>query len=334
MQENKSKKIAILILASSIICLLLVLVYIPCDLNDTEKVVVTVKQGTRVSEIAQILKEKELIPSKSLFIIASLIFGRRLLAGEYEFQRNLSTMHIIRMMKKGERRIYLVKIIEGSSILDVSRMLEQNLVMKRDDFLRLATDKEFLNQLKIPSGSIEGYLAPETYYYSKEITVEELIAKIVSRTFKFFEDEEIKKRMAQLNLDVHKTLTLASLIEKEAKLEIEKPLISAVFHNRLKLGMPLECDPTVLYGIDKKGPITKEDLKRKTDYNTYTFRGLPPGPICNPSTSSIRAALFPSNVDYLYFVSRNDGSHVFSTNLREHSKYVKLYQRRNNNVIN
>jgi UPF0755 protein len=334
MRGKNSNKIAVTLLVFSSFILFLVLIHLPYDLKGKEKVVVIIRRGMGVKEIAETLSKSELINSKTLFLLVSLFYGRRFIAGEYEFSRNMSTIHIMRMMKKGERKIYLVKIIEGSSLADVASSLEKNLVMKKEEFLKLARDREFLSMLNIPSDSIEGYLAPDTYYYSREISLNDLFAKIVNRTFRYFENEKMRGRMAELGFDVHKTLTLASLIEKEAKLEKEKPLISAVFHNRLRYGMPLECDPTVLYGTERTGPITKEDLKRKTDYNTYTFKGLPPGPICNPSESSIRAALFPADVDYLYFVSRNDGSHVFSRSLREHTKYVKLYQRRNSNSTN
>jgi UPF0755 protein len=134
--------------------------------------------------------------------------------------------------------------------------------------------------------------------------------------------------MEGLNFDIHKTLTLASIIEREAKLKEEKPIISAVFHNRLKRGMPLDADPTVVYGTKAfNGPIKKTDLTTYTPYNTYTFKGLPKGPICNPDRNSIAAALYPASVDYLYFVSKNDGTHVFSRDMDEHNRFVTLYQR-------
>lgn len=334
MHEGKDKKIAFFLFFGLAFSFFFVMITLPCEINENEPITVIIKKGMGISEIAEILKEKELINSKTLFLIVSFLSGKRLIAGEYEFNKNMSIMDIIGKMKRGERKIYVVRIIEGSNLFDVSRMLEQNLGIGREHFLNLARDKEFMKTLNISSGSLEGYLAPETYYYSKEIEFHELVEKIVSRTFRYFENENVRQRMAELGLDIHRTLTLASLIEKEAKREEEKPLISAVFHNRLRIGMPLECDPTVLYGTEKSRPITKEDLRRKTDYNTYTFKGLPPGPICNPSVGSIRAALYPAPVDYLYFVSKNDGSHVFSTNLREHARYVRLYQRKNNNHIN
>lgn len=308
------------------------MIHVPANLNGKGTVYVTFKEGTTILEIAEVLKQKELINSKFLFLVAIPIMGKKLIAGEYEFKRDSSIREIIRKMKKGERKIYVLRIVEGNNIFDVSKMLEQTLGIKEDDFLRLSRNEEFLRRLNIKSCSLEGYLYPDTYFYSKEIEIDKLIERIVSRTKKFFERPDVKKRMEELGLDMHETLTLASLIEKEAKVPEEKPLISAVFHNRLRMGMRLECDPTVLYGLRKHGPITKRDLIKKTDYNTYTFKGLPPGPICNPSISSIYAALYPAPTDYLYFVSRNDGTHVFSNNLKEHTKYVKIYQKKNKNV--
>ena len=199
---------------------------------------------------------------------------------------------------------------------------------RKREFLRLAGDKKFLRTLGIASDSLEGYLSPDTYYYSKEIDTDKFIEKIAQRTLKYFEREDIKKQMAALNLDVNKTLTLASMIEKEAKMSTEKPLISAVFHNRLLKDMPFDSDPTVIYGTRAfHSSITKSDLKTHTPYNTYAFKGFPRGPICNPDKNSIMAALNPAPVDYLFFVAKNDGTHVFSKDMNEHSRNVGMYQR-------
>ncbi|MDW8002054.1 MAG: endolytic transglycosylase MltG [Deltaproteobacteria bacterium] len=326
MHVSRDIRIASLFFGLSIITFFFALISVPSSLNEDDKVTVVLRMGLGVYDIAKLLEEKELINSKYLFVFTSFLFGSKLFAGEYELSKDMSILEIVDTLRKGKRKIYVVKIIEGSDIFQCARMLEENLNIKKEDFLKLAKDKNFLKELNIQSPSLEGYLFPDTYYYSKEIAFEDLIRRIVQRRLRYFQDERIKKRMQDLGLGIHEILTLASLIEKEAKIEKEKPLISAVFHNRLKLNMPLECDPTVLYGIEKKGPITKTDLKRKTEYNTYTFRGLPPGPICNPSTSSIDAAIFPADVDYLYFVAKNDGTHVFSKDLKEHERYVSIYQ--------
>jgi UPF0755 protein len=300
---------------------------IPRD-TDSTRLYIIVKNGTSLSGIANMLKEEGVIHSATLFILTSLLYRGQLIAGEYVLRKDMSTLEIVRKMGRSERNLYTLKIIEGNNIYTVADTIADNNIMGKDEFLRLARDQNFLRNLGIKSDSLEGYLSPDTYYYSKEIKTDKLIEKIVQRTLKYFEREDIKQKMAALNLDVNKTLTLASMIEKEAKLSTEKPLISAVFHNRLSKGMSFDSDPTVIYGTRSfRSPITKSDLMTYTPYNTYTFKGFPKGPICSPDKSSILAALSPAPVDYLYFVSKNDGTHVFSKDMNEHNKYVELYQR-------
>jgi UPF0755 protein len=287
-----------------------------------------VKNGTSLSGIANMLKEEGIIHSSTLFILSSLLYRGQLIAGEYTLRKDMSTLEIVRKMGRSERNLYTLKIIEGNNIYTVADTIADSKIMRKDEFLRLARDQNFLRSLGIKSDSLEGYLSPDTYYYSKEIKTDKFIEKIVQRTLKYFEREDIKQKMAALNLDVNKTLTLASMIEKEAKLSAEKPVISAVFHNRLSKGMSFDSDPTVIYGTRSfRSPITKSDLLTYTPYNTYTFKGFPKGPICSPDKSSILAALNPASVDYLYFVSKNDGTHVFSKDMGEHNRYVETYQR-------
>jgi UPF0755 protein len=231
-------------------------------------------------------------------------------------------------MGRGQRNIYVLQIVEGHNIYDVADTITRNKIMEKTEFLRLAGDKKFLRGLGIASDSLEGYLSPDTYYYSKEIDTDKFIEKIAQRTLKYFEKEDVKKQMAALHFDIHKTLTLASMIEKEAKMSAEKPLISAVFHNRLIKDMPFDSDPTIIYGTRAfHSPITKTDLITYTPYNTYAFKGFPRGPICNPDKNSIMAALNPAPADYLFFVAKNDGTHVFSKDMNEHNRNVGMYQR-------
>lgn len=289
---------------------------------------IVVKNGTSLYNIGKKLKAADVINSTNLFVLVSLIRGGKLIAGEYEFRKNMSTLAIVNKMVRGERTLYILQIVEGHNIYDVAETIEKKNIMKKDEFLRLAKDREFLKGLGIETGSLEGYLSPDTYYYSKEIDVRRFIEKIARRTLKYFEQEDVKKQMTVMGLDVRKTLILASMIEKEAKVADEKPLISAVFHNRLLKGMSFDSDPTVIYGTKAfRSPIRKSDLTTYTPYNTYAFRGFPKGPICNPDKNSIAAALSPAPVDYLYFVSKNDGTHVFSKDMSEHNKYVSMYQR-------
>ena len=308
----------------------LIFASIPKDTDNGPRTVVF-KSGTGLYDIASLLEDDGIIYSSHLFVFYSLLTGGKLKAGEYEFPKNMSTIGIIRKMERGERNIYTLKIVEGYNLYNVADMIRNAKIMGKDDFMRLANNQEFLKRLGIKADSLEGYLAPDTYYYSKEIDVDKFIEKIVQRTFKLFEKEEAGTRRQASSMSIHEVLTLASMIEKEAKMKDEKPLISAVFHNRLKRGMSLDCDPTVIYGTGAfSSPITKSDLITYTPYNTYSFKGLPKGPICNPDKSSIQAALNPAPVDYLYFVSRNDGTHVFSKDMTAHNKFVNMYQRGKN----
>jgi len=187
-------------------------------------------------------------------------------------------------------------------------------------------DRKFLDSLDIDAPSLEGYLYPDTYRLPKGIEPEEIFTIMVQRMREKF-DESLRRRAEELGMTENEVLTLASIIEKEAMYEREMPLISAVYHNRLKRGMKLQADPTVLYGVrDKDRRIRYIDLKRSTPYNTYVIEGLPPGPIASPSIESIRAALYPADVDFLFFVSKNDGTHYFSRTGQEHRRAVLRYQ--------
>ncbi len=327
MLGKDDKKIITIVLSILLVSHTIIFASIPRD-TDPSRINIIVKNGTSLYGIARMLKDQSLIYSSNLFVLSSLFYGGQLKAGEYELRKDMSTLEIVRKMVHNERNVYTLKIIEGYNIYTVADAIAENKIMGRRDFLRLTRDQDFLKRLGIKSDTLEGYLSPDTYYYSKEIDADKFIEKIAQRTLKFFERPEVKEKMKALDLDVNKTLTLASMIEKEAKISTEKPLISAVFHNRLQKGMSFDSDPTVIYGTRAFGsPITKSDLMTYTPYNTYTFRGFPKGPICNPDKSSIMAALNPAPVDYLFFVGKNDGTHVFSKDMNEHNKYVELYQR-------
>ena len=327
MLAARDKKIIVIAFIIFLFSQTLIFASIPRDTDPALRPVV-IKSGTRLSEIADILKKEDLIYSKMLFMVGSVIYRGRLIAGEYDLRRDMSTFEIIMRMGEGKRNIYTLKIIEGHNIYAIAEAMEQNRIMAKNEFLKLANSKEFLEKLGITSGSLEGYLYPDTYFYSKEIDKEKFIERIARRTLKIFEGHGIKEKMALHKMNIHKTITLASMIEKESGVGEERPLISAVFHNRLKKGMSFDCDPTVVYGTKGFGaPIRKIDLMTYTPYNTYRFKGYPAGPICSPSKASILAALDPATVDYLYFVSKNDGTHVFSRDMAEHNKYVTMYQR-------
>ncbi|MBC8019233.1 MAG: endolytic transglycosylase MltG, partial [Verrucomicrobia bacterium] len=214
---------------------------------------------------------------------------------------------------------------EGYSIHQVAEMLEQKGYFKRSGFLEKCRDPALLARLGLAGSSVEGYLYPATYNLSRGGSEEQLIGRMVA----LFE-----KKYAELKAGAggaggfsrHAIVTLASLIEKEAKSAKEKPLISSVFHNRLRIGMPLQSDPTAVYGVRAfAGKVTKADIELRSPYNTYFIKGLPPGPIGNPGADALEAALHPAATQYLYFVARQDGTHHFSRTLEEHNRAVRRY---------
>jgi UPF0755 protein len=330
MHKNQNRNIIVTAIFLLVITQTLIFASIPREGNG-QQITVIVKSGTGLWDIAGKLKDEGLLSSSTLFALCTLPYRGRLIAGEYTLRKDMSIIDIVQRLGRGERNIYALKIIEGHNLYNIAESAGTSAIIGSEDFLRLTKDSGLLQRLGVTGGSLEGYLAPDTYYYSKEVGVDVFIEGIVKKTFKYFEKEDIKKRMEAINFDIHKTLTLASIIEREAKLKEEKPIISAVFHNRLKMGMPLDADPTVIYGSGAfNGPIRKTDLTTYTPYNTYTFTGLPKGPICNPDKHSITAALYPASVDYLYFVSKNDGTHAFSRDMDDHNRFVALYQRNKN----
>ena len=212
---------------------------------------------------------------------------------------------------------------------EISRRLAALKLVNEKEFITLTADKPFLTSLGIEAGSIEGYLFPETYQFNRSMTTKEVIRIIVRQFWKEI-TPEMRKRAEKMGLTLNEWVTLASMIGKESGNKGEKTLISAVFHNRLAQRMKLQSDPTAVYHLEQEGTpvktIRRRHLTADTPYNTYRITGLPPGPIANPGIDSLRAALYPDRVGYLYFVSTNDGLHHFSTSLDAHRKAVSKYQ--------
>lgn len=328
MPKGTHKRYFALALLIILFTLPLILSAIPNGSDRTPRSFV-VKKGTKLEMIGRSLKEADFVRSKYLFLLAALLVHKgKVVAGEYELAKTMSILDIVRKMAAGERKMYTLRIVEGYNLFTIGDAVQKAGILDASSFLRLARNPELLKRLHIPSDSLEGYLAPDTYFYSREVDLDEFLERIAARTFKLFEREDVQQRMREMSMDTLQTLSFASIVEKEAKLEEEKKLISAVFHNRLRIGMSLDADPTVIYGRGHfNGSITKIDLATPTPYNTYHLKGLPKGPICSPSKSSIMAALYPAQNDALYFVSRNDGSHVFSRTMEEHNRFVAKYQR-------
>jgi UPF0755 protein len=293
--------------------------------------VVDIPKGAGFFRITEIMNDAGLVANRPFFWLLALGKGatRHIRAGEYEFTGSQSPSEILNKLVRGEIKSYTVTLPEDITVNDVAKRLLADKLINEKEFMALAVDKEFLGSLGIEAESIEGYLFPETYQFDRSMTTREVI-RVIVRQFWIEITPEMRNRAEKIGLTLHKWLTFASIIGKESGNKDEKPLISAVFHNRLKRGMKLQSDPTAVYHLEQAGTpvktVLRSHLKKNTPHNTYLINGLPPGPIANPGIDSLQAALYPANVNYLYFVSKNDGSHQFSASLDVHNQAVSKYQ--------
>lgn len=302
------------------------------DGYSSETKIVEIPKGASLRKIGGILEDNKLIRNKTLFLVSAYLYGNSssLKAGEYEIHSESSLESIIKKIAIGDVYLRQVTIPEGKSIKETAEIFDNKGFADKDDFYKLATDPAYARELTgTDIATLEGYLFPDTYSFPKSVETEEVINAMVDNFKRVYENLSSEKN---IRLSDHQVVILASMIEKETGAESEREDISAVFHNRLKKGMKLECDPTVIYGMGDsyKGNIRKKDLLTKTPYNTYQIYGLPAGPIANPGKEALHAALNPSDVNYLYFVSKGDGSHFFSTNYRSHVNAVNKYIRNRN----
>lgn len=303
----------------------------PVDQNDTQ-VTVEIPRGASFTAAVSILSDAGLIKHKALFYSLAKLKNaqNRIRAGEYELSTSMSPAHILEKMIRGEFMEYSVAIPEGFDAKRIASRLAEDKLINVETFMKLTRDRTFLSSLGISADSAEGYLFPDTYAFTKKMSEKEIIRMMVIR-FKEKVTPAMRRKAKEIGLSEQEFITLASLIEKEARLKSERPLVSAVFHNRLQKEMKLQCDPTAVYGLKGfEGSIKRSHLRRKTPYNTYVINGLPPGPIASPGMESMMAALYPAPVDYIYFVAKNDGSHQFSSNLRSHNQAVSRYQNKKN----
>lgn len=251
---------------------------------------------------------------------------RSIQAGEYELSAAMAPRTILETLAGGKVRLHRLTIPEGFTLAQVADAVAGAGLAARDAFYGAATDPNFTRQLQIPAATFEGYLFPDTYHFSRDTTPRKMVATMVAH-FRGALTPEWQLQLEKLGWTLHQAVTLASIIEKETGAAFERPLISSVFHNRLKKGMRLESDPTVIFGIPEfDGNLTRKHLREPTPYNTYQIPGLPPGPIANPGAAALEAALFPADTRYLFFVSKGDQTHQFSTTLAEHNRAVQKYQ--------
>jgi len=291
--------------------------------------IVLIPEGSTFQQVANILKQEQLIRSRSAFLLLGKTrdIDRKIRPGEYELDASMSPQDILAKLLAGRVVLHPVTIPEGYSLTQIAEVLAAQQVTDTKDFTKLVRDRTFISSLGIEADSLEGYLFPETYSFPRQTKAKEVIKAMVDGLHRVW-GAELQEQAARMKLSLHQVLTLASVIEKETGAKDERELIAAVFHNRLRKKIPLQSDPTVIYGLPAfDGNIHKRDLSVPSPYNTYRVQGLPPGPIASPGAQSLRAALFPAQASYLYFVSRNDGTHQFSSTLAEHNQAVEKYQK-------
>ena len=292
---------------------------------------VTIEPGSGTRTIGQRLIQAGVIRDEATFRAALWRSGRAraLQAGEFRFDRPMTPAEVIDKIASGDVYNRRITFPEGLSIQEMARLYEQQGFGKAAAFVEAARDPGAIRSLDPAATDLEGYLFPETYSVPRDTTAAKLVGLMVGR-FKQLFTAEMQQAAQALELTPREVVTLAALVEKETAQPSERPIVAAVYLNRLKIGMAMQADPTVIYALQRagryNGNIRRDDLSFDSPYNTYRYPGLPPGPIASPGLASLQAAVSPANVDYLYFVSRNDGSHVFARTLVEHNENVRQYQ--------
>ena len=289
--------------------------------------VITIEKGMSLNSVSNLLLENEIIANQNIFKLKVISRGlaSKIPTGRFLIDGKISDALLIDLIfNKGPIKLKLT-IPEGSQSKNLFQDI--NTLLNTDyDFNKYFNSTEILEQYNVDALSLEGYLYPDTYYLYHDSSPEEIIDILLSEFWKKF-DENLQDRANQLGFSVHEVVTLASIIEGEAMLDSERSTISSVYHNRLKINMKLQADPTIQYIIP--GPpktLSNRDLRIKSDYNTYQNYGLPPGPINNPGIASIKAALYPEDTNFLFFVAQGDGSHAFTTNEKDHEEAKRIYK--------
>jgi UPF0755 protein len=292
---------------------------------------VTVDQGASVTAIGRALAEAGVVRDARAFRIATRMKGaeRRLQAGEYRFDRAASAFEVVERIARGDVFVRSITFPEGRTLAEMAAIYEERGFGPAADFLAAARDTSLVRAFDPAARDLEGYLFPSTYRLVRHATAATLVGLMVQSFERAF-DADLRVAAEARGFSIREAVTMASLVEEEAQMADERPIISAVYHNRLRIGMGLQCDATVVYAMQRAGTwngnITRADLAMDSPYNTYRYRGLPPGPIANPGRASLEAAVKPADTPYLYYVSRNDGSHAFARTLDEHNRNVQEYQ--------
>jgi UPF0755 protein len=292
---------------------------------------VEIAPGSSPQSMGRTLTEAGVVANPVAFRVAVWTrgAGRRLQAGEYRFDTALTPGEVVDKIVRGDVYLQPVTFREGLTIRQMARIFEERGFGSERDFITAASNEEAIRELDPKATDLEGYLFPDTYTLPRRTTAGQLVGRMVARFEKAL-TPEIRQQASVRGLGVRELVTLASLVEKETAKADERTLVAAVYANRLKIGMRLDCDPTVIYGLERAGRytgnLTRADLQHDSPYNTYRYPGLPPGPIAAPGQAALDAASRPADVDFLFFVSRNDGSHAFATTLDEHNRNVQQWQ--------
>ena len=293
-----------------------------------KETIVNIPLGQGLGVTAKMLYEAGIVKAPSEFRRLARIkaYDKKIRAGEYLLSPAMSPSEVLDIMAKGKVLLRKLTIPEGASLRQIAAIVAGTGLVRESDFLKAARNTGLLHENGIDALSPEGYLFPDTYHFSRNVTPEKIVSAMIRRFSEVF-TPEWKARARDLGFSVHEVVTLASVIEKETGAAFERPMIASVFHNRLKKGMRLESDPTVIYGIkDFDGNITRKHLNTYTPYNTYRIKGLPLGPIANPGKAALEATLYPEETQFIFFVSKDGKTHQFSSNLRDHNRAVRKYQ--------
>ena len=304
------------------------IVFWPQD-NQFESVQIDIPKGASLLSISNSLKNQHILTNEKTFLMAVKLLGHetKIPAGKFTLLEPKTNLRIIKQLITGKPILKKVTLLEGWTMKKIAGELELELGINKMDIISICKNQIFINNQGIPSKTLEGFLFPETYFFQESDSPEEILSQL-TKEYKNNVPEKLKNRADSLGFSELEMITLASIIEGEAIYNSERSTISAVYHNRLKLGMKLQADPTIQYIIkDSPRRLLNKDLKIDSPYNTYLHNGLPPAPVNNPGKASILAALFPEENEFLYFVARGDGYHTFSKTQEEHNRAKREFQK-------
>ena len=329
LKRAKKASFSIFFIAAVIVIVLIIVFFLPYHHASGKGVVITVDRGSSASQIYDQLGSQRLVSNKLLFKIAARIFGidRRIRAGKYLFVGNYSDYNVLRLLSTGKSNLLVqVTIPEGLTIRQIAAIMDREVGVDSTEFVDIAMKDSLSHALGLPSKNLEGFAFPETYEFYYGTDPREILERMVDE-FKLFFNDSLKNRLEKLHVSLLEVVTIASIVEAEAKVDSERAIIASVYYNRLRKGMPLEADPTIEYALGQHRRIYYKDLHIRSPYNTYKKIGLPPTPICNPGRKSILAALYPAETNYLYFVATGSGGHRFSRTFAQHLRAVRAYRK-------